>query len=387
MGGGFPIDRRRFAAGAAVTMAAGMAGGSIARAATAAASGTVPASVKALYDKAIVIDALASPDTWNVPFPPPGKLSAEQLANVRASGITAVNLTVGKPGDLSGTVKEIGRWLGEIDRYPDSFLLVKKHSDITLAKQQGKLGIIFGFQGMAMIGTDLSLIDSFADYWVKIMQLTYNDRNALGAGSSLPDSEGLTPLGREAVARMNARGILVDVGHANPTTAIDAAKASTKPITISHTGSRAVFDSQRNLPDAAFRAVSDRGGVVGIYLMPFLGRDPTAASRALFDRHLLHALKTCGEDHVGIGTDQSITPVDISPAYMEIVRQTAQARQKAGIGAPGEADSPVTVPELNSPRRLELIAADLNKAGYPDRVVEKVIGGNFDRLFKEIWPA
>ncbi|KAJ8134732.1 hypothetical protein OY671_012055, partial [Metschnikowia pulcherrima] len=69
------------------------------------------------------------------------------------------------------------------------------------------------------------------------------------------------------------------------------------------------------------------------------------------------------------------------------VRQTAEARQKAGIGAPGEADSPVTVPDLNAPRRSEMIAADLNAAGYPDRVVEKVIGGNFDRLFREVWPG
>jgi hypothetical protein len=52
---------------------------------------------------------------------------------------------------------------------------------------------------------------------------------------------------------------------------------------------------------------------------------------------------------------------------MDIVRQTAEARQKAGIGAPGEADSPVTVPDLNAPRRLEMIAADLHAAGYPDR--------------------
>jgi membrane dipeptidase len=102
-------------------------------------------------------------------------------------------------------------------------------------------------------------------------------------------------------------------------------------------------------------------------------------------RHLAHALQVCGEDHVGIGSDQSVTPIDISPAYLAEVRKTAEARMKAGIGAPGEADSPITVPELNASRRIELIAAELNRAGYPDRVVEKVIGANFDRLFKAVW--
>ena len=133
------------------------------------------------------------------------------------------------------------------------------------------------------------------------------------------------------------------------------------------------------------RAVSNTGGVVGMYLMPFLGRDPVSPSRALFMKHLTHAIRLCGEDHVGIGSDQSITPVDISPAYMEIVRKTAEARQKAGIGAPGEADGPVAVPDLNSARRMEIIAAEMDRAKYPARVIEKVIGGNFDRLFREVW--
>lgn len=375
------ISRRAFTAGAAGLGLSALAG------IAPAAAETVPSAVAALYRKAIVIDALASPDTWNVPYPPPGVLTPEKLAHVRASGITAVNLTVGRPGGFEATVKEISVWLRHIAAHPDHFLLVKRHADLAAAKKAGKLGIIFGFQGMGMIGEDLSLIDTFGGLWVKIMQLTYNDKNPLGAGSSSPDSEGLTPLGREAVARMNGLGILVDTGHATPQTVIDAAAASSQPITCSHTGARAIYASQRNQTDAALRAVADTGGVVGIYLMPFLGRDPVSPSRALFMRHLTHALNLCGEDHVGIGSDQSITPVDISPAYMEIVRKTAEARQKAGIGAPGEADGPVAVPDLNSARRMEIIAAELARAKYPARVIEKVIGANFDRLFREVWPG
>jgi membrane dipeptidase len=379
------INRRGFALGAAALGAASLVP---ARAwAAAAADPAVPARIRALYNKAIVIDALASPDVWNVPFPKPGEMTAEKLANVRASGITAINLTVGKPGSLVDTLREIADWTDHIARHPEVFMLVRKHGDIAAAKAAKKLGIIFGFQGMGMIGSDLTLIDTFAKLSVKVMQLTYNDRNALGAGSGLPDSEGLTPLGREAIARMNALGILVDAGHANPTTALDAAKATTRPMTVSHTGSREVFASQRNLTDPVFRAVADKGGVIGIYLMPFLGRDPVAASKALLMRHLTHALDVCGEEHVGIGSDQSITPVDISPSYMDFVRKTAEARQKAGIGAPGEADSPVTVPELNHPRRLETIAVEMDKAKIPPRVIEKVIGGNFNRLFRDVWPA
>ncbi len=378
MNGNSEISRRAFTLGAAGLGLSALAGG-------ASAAEAVSPNVAALYKKSIVIDALASPDTWNVPYPPPGVLTPEKLANVRASGITAVNLTVGRPGSFVDTVKEIAIWVRHIEAHPDHFLLVKRHADIAAAKAAGKLGIIFGFQGMGMLGEDLSLIDAFDKLWVRIMQITYNDRNAFGAGGSLPDSEGLTPLGREAVARMNALGILVDTGHATPQTALDAVAASSKPITCSHTGSRTIYASQRNQPDTVLRAVAKKGGVVGIYLMPFLGRDPVSASRALFMKHLTHAIDVCGEEHVGIGSDQSITPVDISPAYMDIVRKTAEARQKAGIGAPGEADGPIAVPDLNSARRMEIIAAELDRAKYPARVIEKVIGGNFDRLFRETW--
>ncbi len=379
------IDRRHFSLGAAALAASVFA--PAARAESWAVPSTAPIQprIRALYDRSIVIDALASPSTWNVFYPAPGPLTAEQLDNIRKSGLTAINLTVGKPGTLIETVREIGFWLRQIELHPDRLLLVRRHADIAAAKAQKKLAVIFGFQGMGMIGEDLTLIDTFADYSVKIMQLTYNDKNALGAGSSMPEKEGLSALGREAVARMNARNILVDLGHANPTTALDATGASSGPVTISHTGCRAVFDSQRNLPDPVLRAVAEKGGVVGIYLMPFLGNDPIAPSKALFMRHLRHAIDICGEDHVGIGSDQSITPIDISPTYMAMVRKTAAARKAAGIGAPGEADGPITVPELNSARRIELIAAELDKAKYPISTIEKVIGGNFDRLFRTVW--
>lgn len=382
------VSRRDFVAGTGAVALAAVAAGKpsvAAKAAPVGAASVAPTAIRTLYDRAIVIDALASPSSWNIPLPPPGPLTAEQLANVRASGITAINLTVGRPGGFEPTVREVAFWLDQIERHADHFRLVKTHADIAAAKAEGRMGVIFGFQGLDSVGSDISLIDTFAKLWVKIIQITYNGRNAFGAGSSLPDSEGLTELGRQAVARLNALNIVVDASHANARTALDTVAASAKPIIISHTGCRAVYDHQRNMPDSVIRAVAEGGGVVGIYLMPFLGRDPVSPSRATLMRHIEHALKLCGEDHVGIGSDQSVTPVAITADYMAFVRKTAEARQKAGIGAPGEADGPILVPEVNSARRIEMIAADLAKAGHPARVIEKVIGGNFNRIFHDIW--
>ena len=344
-------------------------------------------AVRALYERATVIDGLASPDTYNIPLPPPGILTPEKLRNVRESGISAINLTVGGQGDLATTLRDIGGWMRQIETHGDYLLLVRQHTDIAQAAAQKKLGLIFGFQGLGMLGDDLRLVDRFSALGVNVMQLTYNGRDAFGAGCACSDQEGLTPLGHEAVRRMNTLGVLVDVSHANPTTAAQAVQASSHPIAITHTGARAIHTHPRNQPDTVLRAVAESGGVVGIFLMPFLGADPREASRALFMRHLRHALDVCGEDHVGIGSDQSITPVEINDDYMAIVRQQARLRLAQGQGTPGEGDAPVTVPELNSPRRLELIAAELDRAGYPPRVLEKVLGQNFDRLFAAVWPG
>jgi membrane dipeptidase len=87
---------------------------------------------------------------------------------------------------------------------------------------------------------------------------------------------------------------------------------------------------------------------------------------------------------VGIGTDSSIEGRDLTPADMKAFQEEVEQRKKLGIGAPGEDRMPY-VPELNSPRRLEMIASDLLKAGYPARVAEKVLGANFVRTISEIW--
>ena len=131
--------------------------------------------------------------------------------------------------------------------------------------------------------------------------------------------------------------------------------------------------------------MADRGGVVGIYLMPFLspGRVPTADDVVA---HVEHALDVCGEDHVGIGSDLSVTPIDMSDAYWGAHREFVRRRIEGGIAAPAEdPDVLFTVPDLNSPRRLEWIADRLEAAGHSAAVIEKVLGANWVRLLREVW--
>jgi membrane dipeptidase len=100
--------------------------------------------------------------------------------------------------------------------------------------------------------------------------------------------------------------------------------------------------------------------------------------------HVDHALKVAGEDHVGVGSDSSISPIDTSPQAIEEFRKEQEKRVKSGAAAPEEDRYPYVI-GLNTPRRLEVIADRLLKRGYPPRVAEKVIGANFVRVLTEIW--
>lgn len=105
--------------------------------------------------------------------------------------------------------------------------------------------------------------------------------------------------------------------------------------------------------------MADKGGVLGIYLMPFLGGAPGPRQASTGDaviRHIEHALTVCGEDHVGIGSDMSVSPIEETPGYLQAERAFAAGRAKGGIAARGHAST----------------------------VIEKVVGGNFQRAFRDI---
>lgn len=339
------------------------------------------------YAEALVVDALAGPLQFNIPqseLP----LSGTDLANVRASGITALNLTVGVVGatakePFEGTVARISAWEMEIDRSPDLLRRVRRSADIADAKATGRLGIIYGLQDAVPFQDRLERITLFKGLGVRIIQLTYNDRNLLGSGALAASDEGLTGAGRESVERMNAEGILVDLSHCGTRTTLDGIRASVGPVAFTHTGCAALFTHPRNKDDATLRLTAQRGGVVGIYLMPFLSAAGEATAADVV-RHIEHALNICGEDHVGIGSDQGITPLNVADPFPQQFAAVAARRQSMGIAAPRE-DTPPYVPDLNVPRRMELIADRLAARGHPDRVIAKVLGGNFTRLFAEVW--
>jgi membrane dipeptidase len=319
------------------------------------------------------------------------ELSARSLADARASGVNAVNLTVGPVGDrpslaaFEGIFRDLARWEGEVARHPDVFLPVRAAGDLETARSSGRLGLVYGLQDGVAFHDDLSRLAMLHRFGVRIIQPTYNLRNLLGDGCMEPDGAGLSRAGHESIRRMNALGILVDLSHCGRRTTRDGIAASSVPVAFTHTGCAAVADHPRNKTDDELRALAGKGGVAGIYFMPYLraGAQPVAEDVV---RHVEHAVNVAGEDHVGVGTDGPLSAVDLTPEYRARVQADIDRRRKAGIGAPGEVAGIYTfVPDLNTPRRLQKLGELLAARGHGSRRIDKILGDNFARLFRETW--
>jgi membrane dipeptidase len=369
------ITRRQFGLALAAT--------SVAAGAIRAGAAVAQDDIATLYQKSVVIDALANPGSMNVSWPPRGPLSQKQRDAIASSGITALNVTV-SADTFEATTRTIALWQGEVDRYPTLLSIIRRHADIARAKKDGTLGLILGFQNTEMLERDLSRLDVYHRLGVRIVQLTYNDRNLVGDGCLEPGDAGLSAFGRQVVERMNTLGIAVDLSHCGTRTTGDGIAASTRPPLITHSGCREVYRHPRSKEDRELKAMADKGGVIGIYFMPFIGPGPGAPTIEMLMQQIDHAMKVCGVDHVGIGSDLSTTPIDETPEYLREHKSFVDARAKRGISAPDES-RPLFIPELNHPRRIEGVVRAMRQRGHSADVIEKVIGGNFHRVFKEIW--
>jgi len=335
------------------------------------------------------IDTLGGPGEYTDDTAAP--LSQAALDDARKSGLSAANVTVSGVGsyakNYNETIRNIGYWNAQIAAHPDRLVAVRTLADLEAAHCSGRLGLIYGFQDATPIGEELDRVDMFRDLGVRIFQLTYNRRNLVGDGCLEPGNAGLSTFGRNLVEKLNATKSLIDLSHAGERTTLEAAATAKGPIAITHTGCAALAALPRNKTDKELKAVADKGGYVGIYLMPFLRSKGQPMATDLV-AHLEHAIDVCGEDHVGIGSDGVISPVAVTPAFKKKFADEVNERRKRGISAPGEDPDVYTfLPDLNRADRFQRIAELLAARNHPQSRIDKVLGGNFARLLKDVWGA
>jgi membrane dipeptidase len=305
------------------------------------------------------------------------KWSRSVFEEMRQGGLTAANCTCCVWEGFAATMQNIGQWKRAFRDHADLITQVHSTADIRRAKDEGRTGIVLGFQNVSAFEDRLEYIQLFKELGVGVAQLAYNTQNLVGTGCYESRDGGLSDFGREVVAEMNRVGMLCDLSHVGPKTSEDVILASRKPVAYTHVLPAALKPHPRNKSDEQLRFIADRGGFVGVTMFPpFLakGGDATVDD---FVAAIEHVTRVVGEDCVGIGTDFT---QDQDAAFFDwLTHDKGYARRLT------------TFTELANPRGIQRISEFPNltrameKAGWPERKIRKIMGENWIRVLDEVW--
>jgi membrane dipeptidase len=320
-----------------------------------------------LHDDAIIIDGLII-----------AKWDRSIFEDMRRGGLSAANCTVSVWEGFGDTVANIADMKKLIRDNSELVSLVRTTGDIAKAKQDGKTGIILGFQNAHAFEDNLGYIEAFADMGVRVVQLCYNTQNLIGTGCYERDG-GLSGFGREAIAEMNRVGIMVDLSHVGGATSEEAILASTKPVCYSHCLPSGLKEHARNKSDDQLRFIADQGGFIGVTMFPPFLKRGIEATVADYVEAIDYVIDLVGDDCVGVGTD--FTQGYDKGFFDWITHDKGRHRKLTSFGTILNPEGIRTIGEFPN------LTAAMQKAGWSEARIRKVMGENWVRIFGRVWQA
>ncbi len=326
-----------------------------------------------IHREAIVIDAVCP------------LLQKKQFINwYQEGGATAIAPTVGIAQPAGEALKGIGAWMRLIDER-DDLVLVKRASDVERAKAEKKTGIILHFQGTGPIEDELDLVYAWKAMGVGIIQLCYNLKNRIGDGAQERTDAGLSYFGLDFVRQCNAARVIVDCSHTGYRTTMEAIEASTRPTVISHANCRAVHNNARNIKDDQIKAIAATRGLVGTVGFPAFVADGTRPTIDQFIDHIAYIADLVGIDHTGLGIDyypsmdQACTLEEAQTYYNYSI---TNGRWRDDAYPPPPHYYPAGI---ETPRTLYNLTARMLERDFSESDVKKVLGGNWMRVYRDVW--
>ena len=272
---------------------------------------------------------------------------------------------------LRVALDQVARLYAEVDQ-TEHFAICKSYHDIMAARQAGKIALLITMEGVEPLGTDMNLLRIFYELGLRSVGLTHARRNMAGDGGIFApvgsSPQGLTDFGKEVVKACEALGIILDLAHLNPAGVADVLALAQRPLMISHTNPRAFYDIERNSSDDHIRAVGQRGGVVGVNAVLVSPRKEDSQLDRYVD-HIEYVAELAGIDNVGLGFD----------FFDHVYRQWTE-QQKAELEA--RLTKVHFLPELSTHAQARNLTRRLIERGFSDSDIEKILYGNWMRLFK-----
>jgi membrane dipeptidase len=255
---------------------------------------------------------------------------------------------------LKRTLQLIDCFYEEIEKNQDDISLVINYNQIKEVNRTGKIAAILSIEGGEALEGDLGVLRVLYRLGVRLLTLTWNQRNRIadGMGESRTGS-GLTEFGLKVIDEMNDLRMLIDVSHLSETGFWDVIKRSKTPIVVSHSNCYALCPHLRNLKDEQIKALADKDGVIGITFVPdFLTQEKRKTSVKDVVNHIDYLVEKVGVDYVGLGSDFD-----------------------------GTGDLPLGLEGVD---KIPNLTEELLDRGYKEREIEKILGGNFLRVFRKV---
>ncbi|MBL8271335.1 dipeptidase [Steroidobacter sp.] len=255
-------------------------------------------------------------------------------------------------------------------------------AQIEAARRDNKIALIPCWQSVEFGRGRLDELYGFQALGLRSSGLVYNLGNAVGSGCLDPQTGPLSHFGVEVVRTLQELRIVVDVGgHTSEATGFDAIEQTRGPVVCTHANPRALRNVRRNITDELIRAIAQRGGVVGIPAFNFFLADqnspaPRSAPLDEYLRHIDHVVQLVGDEHVGIGLDQIIGRRGVGPVDPAFFPADVYPQKK---------EDWIYVEHLDDFSGVPLITAGLMRLGYARERIERIMGLNWMRVWREVW--
>ncbi|HRP47428.1 MAG TPA: membrane dipeptidase [Trueperaceae bacterium] len=301
---------------------------------------------------------------------------------------TAYCITTFRPNDgAENALDAIANWHRIAADYP-GIRIAESAEDITEAKASGQAAIVINSQGGDFLGPNLQRLAMFHRLGLRMMIPAYNTRSTLADGLLEPAGAGLSNLGREWVTACNDLGIVMDMTHVGERSSLEVLSLSEDPVVFSHSNPRALVDNVRNVTDEQIRLAAGTGGLVAPTnwgpLNYRLGSDRRPTLSEYIDA-IDYIVELVGIDHVGIGTDMSYGTYPDGDLIRGLPGKSLVGGDYARFVEVSPRSKLRYVEGFDDYSHLPDVINELEKRGYQQPDIAKVLGGNWLRIFKEVW--
>ncbi len=307
-----------------------------------------------------------------LPLRPDDPTFLPQIERHRRAGASVVSINVGFGAmSFDSVLANLQAFRAWFSARPDEYLLLEQVDQAALARDQGRLGIVFDLEGGDAVADQIDRLPELARLGVRWMAIAYNRNNALGGGCQDVDA-GLTALGVRALAMLEQAGIVACCSHTGERTTFEVLERASRPVIFSHSNPRALCSHPRNISDEVIRRCAATGGVIGINGVGIFLGDNDASVEAVV-RHVEYVQDLVGAVHVGLGLDYIYDRRELDE-YLAAHPELYPPEHGYGAGL-----------ALMEPEAIPRLVEHMLRRGHRDEDVHALLGGNWRRVARATW--